>query len=87
MINLTSDVTRECFEWCKDQHFIHQSNVSLINLWLLIAAVVLIWCAYIVDKFKLDIELQDRMIKYDNLSQGFMLGSVVLIIAYLFLVI
>ena len=37
---LTREVTDECWQWCSEQHFIHQSNIEIYDLTFIVLAVI-----------------------------------------------
>lgn len=53
--------TNACFEWCKEQNFIHQSNLEIQGLTILVVALIalFIYMLYLNFGEMLDIEMLD----------------------------
>jgi len=63
------EVTQYCFNWCKEQNFIHQNNLEIKDLSIVAVALISLvlhsllynYHDFIVDKFKLDSDKLNKL--------------------------
>ncbi len=49
--NFISGVSDKCFDWCKDQHFIHESNLTVQGMSIPAIAMICLFSANVILKF------------------------------------
>ena len=45
------EITKACFDWCKEQNFIHSSNLEIRSLTILIIALIALFIYFLANNF------------------------------------
>lgn len=75
-VTLYKYITNDCFEWCREQHFIHQSNLETQLLFICLIVAILLFINYAIIKHN------QFILKYANIYEETLQKTVVLINEY-----
>ncbi len=68
IIKEAPEITKECFEWCKDQYFAHQNNLTVEAMVILALALISLFAASIIYSFSEKI-IEKTDLTEDSLSK------------------
>lgn len=73
MNHIIKQVTNECFEWCKEQNFIHHNNLTVEGLSIVVIAMIALFLYVIYEQFGEFMLIDDKITRYIRMIPEFSL--------------